>query len=150
MKRRLRLGALALAALLGAVAWARGPAELANAPVRWILRSPLHRVMSSQVLLLELTSRASGERYVIPVNYVAQGEALLVASDYAWWRDLEAEPRVRVELRSGAPRSGAARLVQDEGQRERGLRALRPASWERALGANVVLIEIAFDEPLAP
>ena len=148
MKRPLFLGAVTVAALLGGVAWARGPAEIANAPVRWLLRSPLHGVLSAQVLLLEPTSRESGERFVIPVNYVAQGGALWVGSDYSWWRDLEAHPRVRVELHGEPPRAGVARIVSEPRAVEAGLRTLRPSSWERALARKVVLIEITLEEPV--
>jgi deazaflavin-dependent oxidoreductase (nitroreductase family) len=150
MKRRHRLGALALAALLGAVAWARGPAELANAPVRWILRSPAHGVISSRVLVLELTDREKDETYVIPVNYVAHQGALLVGSDFAWWRDLEAQPRVRVELRNNPLRTATARIVRESGEAEAGWRALRPRSWQSAVAKGAVLIEIAPDEAPAP
>ncbi|MBM4382558.1 MAG: nitroreductase family deazaflavin-dependent oxidoreductase [Deltaproteobacteria bacterium] len=135
---------------MGAVALVRGPAELANAPVRWILRSPLHGVFSSQVLLLELTSRDSRKPYVIPVNYVERGDALLVGSDFDWWRDLEVEPRVRVELRNSLPRTVSARIVRDAAEADAGWRALRPSSWESAVARGAVLIEIALEEAPAP
>jgi deazaflavin-dependent oxidoreductase (nitroreductase family) len=146
--RRTAWSGIVVVALLVAVT--RGPAELANAPVRWILRSPLHGVASSQLLLLELTSRESGGAYVIPVNYVARGDFLLVGSDFTWWRDLEAEPRVRVELGNNPPREARAAIVRDEAARDAGWRTLRPRSFVSALASEAVLIELTLEPEAAP
>lgn len=149
MGRPLRYTLLIAAGLAASCAAVRGPEELANAPVRWILRSPLHGMLSSRILLLELTDLKSGAPFVIPVNYVRSGELLLCGSDFSWWRNLEAEPRVRVELAGEPPRAGRAEIVRDAGAVAAGFRVLRPRSWESALEKNAVLIEIALEDGAA-
>lgn len=61
-----------------------------NTPMIWILRSPLHGLLSKSTLLLTVTGRKSGKKYTLPVNYVRDGETLWVTSqrDRTWWRNL--------------------------------------------------------------
>lgn len=61
-----------------------------NPVVAWILRSPLHGVMSRSTMLLNYTGRKSGRTYTTPVNYVRDGDGLLCvgAREHTWWRNL--------------------------------------------------------------
>src|SRR5262245_25017771 len=61
----------------------------------WLLRSPLHGLLSSQVMLITVTGSVTGTRYTFPVNYVRDSGDLVVSSrvDRRWWRN----------LRGGAP-----------------------------------------------
>ena len=54
--------------------------KISNPVVRLLLRSPLHGPLDSAVLLLHVTGRKSGRRYVIPVNYVDIGGRLTVVT----------------------------------------------------------------------
>ena len=69
--------------------------QIANLIMKWLLRSPLHRLADKQTMLITITGRRTGHRYTIPVNYVRDGRALLVTSQRRrnWWRN----------LRGGAP-----------------------------------------------
>jgi hypothetical protein len=51
-----------------------------NRPMSWILRSPLHRVLSKSTLLITLSGRKSGKLYTLPVNYVREGDILWITS----------------------------------------------------------------------
>ena len=55
-----------------------GAISLLNPLVAALLRSPLHRVLSSGLLLLTVTGRHSGHRYSIPVGYQRDGDDLVV------------------------------------------------------------------------
>ena len=72
-----------------------------NLVVRAVLRSPAHRLLSGRVLLLTYTGRRTGEQHTIPVQYVRDGEALVVTvgrpERKVWWRSLR-EPGTRVSL----------------------------------------------------
>jgi len=72
-----------------------------NALVRGVLRSPAHRLLSGRVLLLTYTGRRTGEQHTIPVQYVRDGEALVVTvgrpERKLWWRSLRG-PGTRVTL----------------------------------------------------
>jgi deazaflavin-dependent oxidoreductase (nitroreductase family) len=61
-----------------------------NTPMAWILRSPLHGLLSKSTVLVTVTGRKSGKKYTLPVNYVREGETLWVTSQRGrtWWRNL--------------------------------------------------------------
>ena len=133
--------ALVVAGVLVTCAAVRGPDEPANAPVRWLLKSPLHGALSDQVSILSMRERATGEERAIPVNYARSGERLLLGCDYAWWENLESEPRVEL-LVAGERVAGVAEIVRDPVRREAGFRELRPGGWQSALAKGAVLIEV--------
>ena len=72
-----------------------------NPAVVWILRSPLHGLLSRGLMLLTVTGRRTGRRYTIPVGYQRHGDLITVLISKArrknWWRNY-LEPRP-VELR---------------------------------------------------
>ena len=48
-----------------------------NCVMKFVLRSPLHGVVSKKIMLLTFTGRKSGKRYTIPVSYTQKGDALI-------------------------------------------------------------------------
>ena len=62
-----------------------------NPVIVGILRSPLHGLMSSGLLLLTVTGRRTGRRYTIPVGYQRDGDRLVILVSKArrknWWRN---------------------------------------------------------------
>src|SRR5919201_997478 len=69
-----------------------------NPFVSAILRSPLHGLLSTQLMLLTYTGRKSGKRYTIPVGYARDGETLVVFSSRSWRRNLRGGAPVEVLL----------------------------------------------------
>ena len=73
-----------------------------NPVIRALLRSPLHSLLSGQILLLTYTGRRSGRQYTLPVGYVRDDDALLVVSQHSelkrWWRNLRGDVPVAVLL----------------------------------------------------
>lgn len=61
-----------------------------NPIVKWLIRSPLHGFVSRNMMVIGYTGRKSGKRYETPVNYVSDGNDLLVTSflSRTWWRNL--------------------------------------------------------------
>ena len=105
----------------------RGPAFHRTASQRWmlhapnpvvraVLRSPAHRLLSGRLLLLSYTGRRTGERHTIPVQYVREGDALLVTVGWperkVWWRSLR-EPGTRVSLMLAGRRREAIAGVRE-------------------------------------
>jgi len=80
--------------------------------VRFVLATPLHRIMSSRLMILRFTGRKTGRSYTTPVSYVLDGNSLLVPAGGAWRRNLEAGPRASVRLR-GAWRTVTAEVVRE-------------------------------------
>src|ERR1700710_793495 len=99
--------------------WERRWYRVLNAVMRLLLRSPLHRLRSRRVLLLEFRGRRSGKRYLMPVSYWERSpdEVVCLTSDMwsVWWRNLDGAD-VTVWLR-GAVLERRATLVTDPARR---------------------------------
>jgi deazaflavin-dependent oxidoreductase (nitroreductase family) len=88
--------------------------------------------------LLETTARRTGKRRLTPVCDGLEGDAFWLLSqrgrDAVWVRDIEADPAVRVQLRSRRPtqwRSGTARILDDDDPRERRRILSQGKPWRR-------------------
>jgi len=94
--------------------WLRLLINLQNPMMRWLLRSPLHSLVSKFYLLLSVTGRKSGKVYVVPVQYMQQGDTLLIltSADYLWWRNLRGGAAVKVQLR-GKQRDAQAKAFSE-------------------------------------
>lgn len=46
-----------------------------------LLRSPLHGVLRDSVLLITFRGRKSGKAYTTPVNYLHEGDTILLTTD---------------------------------------------------------------------
>lgn len=57
----------------------------------WVLRSPLHGILSKGMMLITVTGRKTGKKYTLPVEYFeADGFLWIVTSrDRTWWRNLQ-------------------------------------------------------------
>lgn len=87
-----------------------------NPLMKWLLRSPLHGMVSKGVMLVTYTGRKSGKVYSTPVNYIRAGDLLLTTSfkGRTWWRSLRGGAPVTVRLQ-GKDLPAAAEVVE-EGQ----------------------------------
>jgi deazaflavin-dependent oxidoreductase (nitroreductase family) len=74
--------------------------KLYNPFVIALLRSPLSRLLDKNTMLITVTGRKSGKRYILPVSYVRDGETLLVISQQhrTWWKNLRGGAQVTVSL----------------------------------------------------
>ncbi|MEX0666755.1 MAG: hypothetical protein WD313_00310, partial [Acidimicrobiia bacterium] len=94
--------------------WSRAPLiyRVVNPFVRGLLRSPLHRLVSGRLMLLEYTGRTSGRRYSIPVGYFAWDNGSLVSfSGSRWWANLRGGRRVSLLIR-GVQKAAAATVIE--------------------------------------
>ncbi len=89
----------------------------------WLLRSPLHWVVSPGLVLLTITGRRTGREYTIPVGYQRDGELVIVLVSDApakqWWRNFREERPIRMLLR-GQEVEGLALLVHPASEEFRG------------------------------
>jgi deazaflavin-dependent oxidoreductase (nitroreductase family) len=72
--------------------------KLYNPMVIWLLRSPLHRFLDKNTMVITVSGRKSGKLYTLPVSYIRDGETLLVISqkDRTWWKNLQGGAKVTV------------------------------------------------------
>jgi deazaflavin-dependent oxidoreductase (nitroreductase family) len=112
--------------------------RLVRAPVL-IYQARLGALLTSRLLMLEHIGRKSGERRYAVLEVVAHltPETFVIASGFGakaqWFRNIQANPNVRVYVGSHAPASATARVL-DRDEADRALdvyRAKRPRMWER-------------------
>jgi len=89
--------------------WAYG---VVNPIMSFLLRSPLHGLLSGSLMLLVYEGRKSGKRYSIPVGYMRAGDRLLVFSHAGWAKNFVGGGPVALRLR-GELRPATASLVSD-------------------------------------
>ena len=112
--------------------------RLLNPLFRLLLRSPLHRLLSGQLILLTFTGRRSGRRYTTPVGYAQTGDMLLTGTEGRWKYNLRGGARVSVRLR-GRERGGIAEVVDDEAGLLEGYRTILTLApnYGRAIGLQL-------------
>ena len=114
-----------------------------NPLIASLLRSPLHGVLSRNLLLLTYTGRKTGRPRTLPLSYVELGASVyLCTRSSLWWRSLR--DGARVELRLRGSRIGAAASVVDPHSVE-ALDALRAF-----LGNNPRTGEVLYDVRRGP
>jgi hypothetical protein len=81
----------------------------------WLLKSPLHGLVSKGVMLTSVTGRRSGKTITTPTNYLQDGNTLWVVSwrDRNWWKNLRGEAPMRVLL-AGKVVEGCGQVVEEE------------------------------------
>ena len=78
----------------------------------WVLRSPLHGILSKGMMLITVNGRKTGKKYTLPVEYFeADGFLWIVTSrNRTWWRNLQSGASVELLLKN-QPISAYANLV---------------------------------------
>lgn len=84
-----------------------------NRIMTWVLRSPLHRVVSGSILTLTFTGRKSGKVYTTPLSYTRQGEQIIVFTHSGWWKNLQGGAPVTVRVQGQAVHGQAEALAGD-------------------------------------
>jgi len=111
---------------------------LMRAPI-WIFRIRAGAMLGSRLLMLEHVGRTSGVRRYVVLEVVDHPtpDSYVVASGFGekaqWFRNIKANPRVRIYTGSRAPLAATARIMaQQEADRALGAYASRhPRAWER-------------------
>lgn len=82
----------------------------------WIIRSPLHGIMSDKYAILSFQGRKSGKQYSTPMAYVREGNRIYLSTDSPWHRNLTGGVPVRMLVRGREMHGIAAPIPNpDEG-----------------------------------
>jgi hypothetical protein len=86
-----------------------------NPIMRWMIRSPLHFMVSKNMMLMTYTGRVSGKEFTTPVNYLAMNGGIYTTSyrDRVWWRNLRGGVNVTLRLR-GEDIPARAEAIEDQ------------------------------------
>lgn len=90
------------------------PASYYNGLIAALLRSPLHGMLSKNMMLITYQGRKSGRSITTPVNYIADGNRLLTVSlrERTWWRNFRGGAPASLRLR-GKEVPAQGRVVED-------------------------------------
>lgn len=104
-----------------------------NPIMRGLLRSPLHFMVSQNMMLMTYSGRKSGKSYTVPMNYLENGEALYTISsrDRVWWRNLRGGGDVTLRLR-GEDVPAWAETIEDQTEVANSLRQYLKAAPQLA------------------
>ncbi len=86
-----------------------------NPVIRTLLRSPLHRPLSKQLMLLSVSGRRTGRTITVPVGRHESNGMLLVSVSGGWRYNLRGGAPVRVTL-DGSELEGYADIEEDPDQ----------------------------------
>jgi len=86
-----------------------------NSFIKFILRSPLHGLLSNNTMLITVTGRKTGRLITTPVNYARDNNVLWIISkrDRKWWRNLRGGAPVYLILRGKKDVKGFAEVILD-------------------------------------
>jgi deazaflavin-dependent oxidoreductase (nitroreductase family) len=83
-----------------------------NRAMKFILRSPVHGMVSKSILLITFTGRKSGKAYSTPVSYSQDGEQVYIFTHGEWWKNLSGGAPVTLRIKGrdlqGLPETVAA------------------------------------------
>ncbi len=88
--------------------------SLVNRILRGLLSTPLlSRAIGKRLVTLYVVGRKSGRRYVLPVAYVRDGDALLIGTPFGWVRNLRTGEQMTVRFK-GKRRVASVQVYADE------------------------------------
>ncbi|HEY3345739.1 MAG TPA: nitroreductase/quinone reductase family protein [Anaerolineaceae bacterium] len=72
---------------------------IVNRAMKFVLRSPVHGMVSKTVLLITFTGRKSGKTYTTPVSYSQSADQVSIFTHAAWWKNLRSGAPVSLRIR---------------------------------------------------
>jgi len=117
--------------------------RLINPPVKLLLRSPLHGLLSSNTLLLEFTGRKSGRTLSTPISYYIADETVrcFTSKSYQWWQNLQGGKGVKLTIAGTTHESQAIVESRDEEKIAEALLNFLIAVPRDAAHSNVAMVD---------
>jgi len=84
-----------------------------NQAMKFVLRSPVHGMVSKTVLLITFTGRKSGKSYTTPVSYSQTDDQVTIFTHADWWKNLRSGVPVTLRIR-GRELQGIAEPVAED------------------------------------
>ena len=85
-----------------------------NAMMKFILRSPLHGLVSKSIMLITFTGQKSGKSYTTPVSYVRDGDCVTMFTHGRWWKNLQEGAPVTLRIRGQEMKGRANPIAEDK------------------------------------
>jgi deazaflavin-dependent oxidoreductase (nitroreductase family) len=91
-----------------------GMPPLMNKTMKFVLRSPLHGIISSYILLITFTGRKSGKTYTTPVSYYRADDQVAIFTHANWWKNLRSDTPITLRVRGRDYRVIAEAVAEDK------------------------------------
>ena len=85
-----------------------------NKTMKFVLRSPLHGLISKYLLLITFTGRKSGKTYTTPVSYAQEDGQVTIFTHANWWKNLRGGSPVLLRLRGRDVEGQAETIVENK------------------------------------
>ena len=113
-----------------------------NPMISWLLRSPIHAMLSKNLILVSVTGKKSGKVITFPTNYLQDKNTLWLVSwrDRNWWRNLRGGAKASILL-AGQSHEGTGQVIEDEQEVAQGLQDYYQKAPQSAKYVNIKLDE---------
>lgn len=112
-----------------------------NNAMKFVLRSPIHGMVSKNVLLITFTGCKSGKTYTTPVCYSQEGNQVYIFTHAKWWKNLCNCTAVTLRLR-GRDIPGVPKPVVED----KGAIAARLTAHLQRVPSDARYYDVTFDE----
>jgi hypothetical protein len=114
---------------------------IVNNAMKFVLRSPVHGMVSKSILLITFTGRVSGRTYTTPVSYSQAGDEVFVFTHANWWKNLQDGALVRLRIRGRELQGLADAVAEDKSAVAAGLE-----THLKKVTADARFYNVTFDE----
>jgi deazaflavin-dependent oxidoreductase (nitroreductase family) len=118
---------------------------IVNRSMKFILRSPMHGIVSKTVLLITFTGRNSGKTYTTPVSYSQSDDQVYIFTHANWWKNLRNGAPVRLRIRGRELQGLAEPVAEDKGAIAAGL-----SVHLRKVPSDARYYDVTFDDHGSP
>ena len=112
-----------------------------NSAMKFVLRSPVHAIVSKSLLLITFTGRKSGKTYTTPVSYSQNGDQVYIFTHANWWKNLQGGETVGLRIRGREFQGSAEPVAKDKTAIAAGLSA-----HLRVVPSDAKYYDVTFDE----
>jgi deazaflavin-dependent oxidoreductase (nitroreductase family) len=116
-----------------------------NRAMKFVLRSPMHGMVSNSVMLITFTGRKSGKTYTTPVSYSQHDDQVYAFSHADWWKNLRGGAPVILRIRGRDLQGLPEPIVEDKQAIAAGL-----AAHLRKVPSDARYYGVTFDANGAP
>ena len=112
-----------------------------NNAMKFVLRSPVHGMVSKFTMLITFTGCKSGKTYTTPVSYSQEGDLVYIFTHANWWKNLCGGAPVTLCLQGRELKGQAEPVVEDKDAIAAGL-----AAHLRKVPSDAKYYSVTFDD----
>jgi len=112
-----------------------------NNAMKFVLRSPVHGMVSKNILLITFTGCKSGKTYTTPVCYSQEDDQVYIFTHAKWWKNLCNCTSVTLRLQGREVRGVPEPVVEDKGAI-----ASKLSAHLRRVPSDAKYYDVTFDE----